>query len=1127
MTQDVFIFPMSFAQQRLWFLDQLEPNSASYNIPAALRLTGRLNVAALKQTLDEIVARHELLRTTFATRNDEPMQVIASPAAFALLEIDLQTLSAEKQEAEVQRLTNEEAQRPFDLRHGPLLRVTLLRLSDEAHVLLATMHHIISDGWSIGVFANEIATLYEAFMQGKPSPLPELPIQYVDFALWQREWLSGETLEQQLTYWREQLAEAPPLLELPTDRGRPAVQTDDGGREEFTLNAELVKPLNTLTMQASSTLFMTLSAAFAILLARYSGQSNIVFGTPIANRNRREIEGLIGFFVNTLALHFDLSDNPTFLELLAQVRERALSAFAHQDLPFEKLVEELQPERNLAHSPIFQVMFAYQNVPSEELVLPDLTITFLESETVTAKFDMNLSIGEEEGQLFGSWEYNSDLFDASTIRRMITNFETLLASIVANPEQRVNQLPLLTAQERHQLLVEWNQTDVELPKEQGFHQLFESQVRQTPDAVAAIFEDQSLTYQQLNARANQWANVLIKQGVQADSIVGVLAYRGLDFLTAVLAIFKAGGAYLPLDPFHPAKRVQQVLEQSQAGLVLVAREFEVVLNEASPQKTTEVVTTGTLRVLLIEELEEDAGGESEENVPTRCTPDDLAYVIFTSGSTGTPKGAMVEQKGMLNHLYAKVEDLKLTDADTVAQNASQCFDISVWQFLAALLVGGKVVIFNEEAARDPVQLLQLTEAHQITILEVVPSLMRMMLDVPPTVRPDLSHLRWLVPTGEALPPTLCREWFAAYPTIPMINAYGPTECSDDVTHYAIYEAPGEEVINMPIGRPIANMRIYILDGELQPVPIGVEGELYVGGIGVGRGYLNDPGRTADAFMTDPFALSGEAPRLLGRIERRHPQTRSGHARLYKTGDKARYLPDGNIEFRGRVDFQVKIRGFRIELGEIEVALNEHEAVREVVVIAREDNRGDKRLVAYWVPVSQADDASPEPAEGASVSATDLRRYLFDRLPDYMVASAFVQLEAMPLTSNGKINRRALPAPDMSQMSADEIVAPQTVTQQELLSIWATLLEVEPTQLGINNNFFELGGHSLLATQLISRVRQTFKVELPLRTLFERPTIADFADAIEDAQVNQKAIEPEPTIGRRSRTRYQAKASELS
>ena len=606
--------PLSFAQQRLWFLNELEGPSATYNMPGGVRMIGKLNIAAFEAALTEIVRRHEVLRTSFPLVNGQVEQQIHPPQPIKLPIVE----AFKPSEAEIERLASEEAQRPFDLAKGPLLRLTLLRLSEEEHVLLVTMHHIVSDGWSISIFIQELATLYKAQVPVTPHMtgtlagtlpelpvthhmtgtlagiLPELPIQYADFAAWQRNWLKGEVLERQLNYWREQLADAPPLLELPTDRARPAVQTFRGGREYFLMSTELSQKLKELTIQSDGTLFMTLIAAFATLLARYSGQSNIVIGSPIANRHHHETESLIGFFVNTLALHIDLSENPTFLQLLAQVRQRAFGAYAHQDLPFEKLLEELQPERNLAHSPIFQVMFVLQNVPSEELELPGLTLSSLGGDTVSAKFDMNLSIGEEEGELLGSWEYNSDLFDASTIQRMITHFETLLTGIVANPQQRVNQLPLLTDEERHQLLVEWNQTDVELLKNLCFHDLFEAQVRQTPESVAAIFEGKSLTYRQLNARANQWANQLVKQGVGPDTIVALLAYRGLDFLTAVLAIFKAGGAYLPLDPFHPAKRIHQVLEQSQAPLVLAEREFEPVLSEAlSPPLTSSNSREGT------------------------------------------------------------------------------------------------------------------------------------------------------------------------------------------------------------------------------------------------------------------------------------------------------------------------------------------------------------------------------------------------------------------------------------------------------------------------------------------------------------------------------------------------------
>jgi amino acid adenylation domain-containing protein len=1046
---------LSFSQQRLWFLNQLEPDSP-FNISIAIQLNGHLNVDALAQTLSEIVDRHQALRTTFASVDGNLIQVIAEGKSVKLTAIDLRLLASSDRETEVQRILRIEPQQPFNLAADLMLRATLLQLNDEEYILLLVMHHIAADGWSVGILFRELASFYESFAVATSLTLPELPIQYADFADWQRQWLNGEVMESQLNYWRQQLADAPRFLTLTTDRPRPSIQTFEGGTKYFQLNRELTQQLKQLSQQSGSTLFMVLLAAFATLLSRYSGQDDVVIGSPIANRNRSEVESLIGCFINTLALRTQLQGNPTFLELIERVKEMTLGAYDHQEFPLEKLVEELQPERSLSHALLFQVMFVLQNAPMRKLELPGLTLNLLELEDLTAQNDLFLSMAETEAGLTAELGYNSDLFDRTTIERLAINFQILLESIVANPHLRVAQLSILGAIEQKQLMVDWNSTKAAYPLEQSFPQLFEQQVESTPDAIAVVFADKQLTYQQLNARANRWARHLVELGVGAETIVALMCDRNLDFLTAMLAVFKAGGAYLPLNPEHPAERVQQVLLQSQVPLLLVEQKWESMISpiveglETKPQ------------LLCLEDLDRVEG--ATENLPICCTPNNLAYVIYTSGSTGTPKGAMLEHRGMLNHLYAKISDLELTEKDIVAQTASQTFDISIWQFLVALLVGGKVEIVPTEIATDPAQLVSLVERQEISILEIVPSLLRMMLpqieDGVTTI--ELPCLRWLLLTGEVLSPQLCRQWLEYYPSIPMLNAYGPTECSDDVTHYPIARPPAPEILNLPIGRPISNTQLYILDHQLQPVPIGVAGELYVGGVGVGRGYLNAPELTQQAFVPSPLA-------------------RSADERLYKTGDKARYLPDGNIEFLGRIDYQVKIRGFRIELGEIEAILNQHPQVREATVIAREDRPENQYLAAYAV-------VSP------GVVTSVLRDFLKQKLPDYMVPGAFVFLDAIPLTPNGKVNRNALPMPDLELKPIGDFVPPATPTQTELAKLWVEVLKI-PT-VGIHNNFFELGGHSLLATQIASRLRPLFGVELPLRRLFELPTVAGLAENID-------------------------------
>jgi amino acid adenylation domain-containing protein len=931
--------PLSFNEQRLWFLEQLDPGTATYNIPMAMRVVGRLDVAVLGQSLNEIVRRHEVLRTTFTTVEGGPVRSVAPALSLPLPVIDLRAVPPGERQREADKFAAEEAQRPFDLVRGPLLRVTLLQMDEEERIILVCVHHIISDGWSLTIFFREMAELYQAFSAGRKSPLPELSIQYADFASWQRQWLRGQVLEELLAYWKRQLGGELPVVDMPTDRPRPPLQSFRGVAHSFMLPAALADDLKALSQREGATLFMTLLAAFQVLLYRYTGQEDILVGTDVANRTRPETEELIGFFVNQLVLRTDLSGRPSFKELLGRVREMTLETYAHQDLPFDHLVEALQPERDLSRTPIYQIVFAFQNISAAETKLEGVTFSPLKIHSGTSKFDLVLSMYDSPQGLGGTLEYNTDLYDADTIAALITHYQNLLGSIIAAPGRSIAELPLLAPEERRRILVGWNETGAQFPTRRLFHQLFEEQAARTPTSVAAVYRDGRLTYEELNRRGNRIAASLAERGVGAGVVVALLAERGLDLLAAILSVYKAGGAYLPLDPHHPPQRLAQVLEQSRVGLVLAAAEFVPALTralEGRPKRERPAILT-------IESL--SGPGQSENDLPARSTPQDLAYVIYTSGSTGTPKGAMVEQRGMLNHLFAKIQDLQLTGDDVVAQTASQCFDISVWQFLAALLVGATVHIFDDDVAHDPLRLLEEVEDKKVTILETVPSMLRMMLEVAPPRergRAALGRLRWLVPTGEALAPELCRQWLSKHPHVPLLNAYGPTECSDDVTHYAIHRPPPEDVLRMPIGRPVANLRLYVLDSLMQPVPRGVTGEIYVGGAGVGRGYLNDAARTAGVFVPNPFAPEpGE--------------------RCYRTGDVGRYLPGGDIEFLGRTDNQVKLHGNRIELGEIEAVLSQHPAVREAVVVVREDEPGDARLAAYIVRESGAGEASSREA----------------------------------------------------------------------------------------------------------------------------------------------------------------------
>src|SRR5579884_283942 len=1055
--------PLSFAQQRLWFLQRLEPESSAYNEPIAVYMRGKLNVEALTQTAREITRRHEILRSTFPMIDGQAVQVIDPTfhLNLTLPFIDLRGIPAAEREAAVQRKVKEELERPFHLEREMPWRTVLLQLDEQEHVSLTIMHHIITDGWSAEVFVKEIGVLYSSFAAGQTPPLPELKLQHADYARWQRRELESGRLDRQLAYWKRQLSGDLPILELPADHPRPAVSTYRGKRLPLRLPLSLSQELSALSRQEGVTLFMTLLAAFQVLLYRYSGQEDLLIGTPIAGRTRPEFEGLLGCFVNTLVLRTSLAGHPSFRALLKRVRQVTLGAYDSQDLPFEKLVEDLQPERSLSHNPLFQVMFILQNMPLADQELARLTISQVALENNTAKFDLSLCLQETPEGLTGFIEYSTDLFEASTIERMAGHFQRVLEMIVANPEQKITAFPLLSESELEQQLNEWNATEKAYPIAQCFPALFEAQVERTPNAIAVVCQQEALTYRQLNRCANGLAHELRALGVGPDTLVGLLAERGIDLLTAILAVFKAGGAYLPLDPHHPPARMRHIIEHSHTALVLTSQSFVAQINAT----VTELAERP--QILTLEDML-DRHWQGMENLQPVAEPHHLAYVIYTSGSTGTPKGVMIEQRGMLNHLFAKIDALQLTDADYVAQTASQCFDISVWQMLAALLVGGQVHILPDEIAHDPARLLSEVESWQISILETVPSLLRAMLDAPEadaTGKPALSSLRWLIPTGEALPVDLCHRWLERYPHCPLMNAYGPTECSDDVTHHAISRPPAETERTIPIGRAIPNMRTYVLDAMLQPVPVGVSGELYVGGAGVGRGYLGEAARTAEAFIPDPFS------------------NESG-ARLYKTGDLVRYRSDGTLEFLGRIDHQVKLRGYRIELGEIEAVLSRHVAIRECAVLVREDTPGNQRLIAYIVP-----------QPGQNLQSDELSGYMKDILPEYMVPSAFVMMHALPLTANGKLDRKALPAPDqVDALSQAAFVAPRTPTEEELAKIWRDVLEVE--RIGIHDNFFEAGGHSLLITQVVARIRDAFEVELPLRVLFKTPTIAGVAEAIE-------------------------------
>ncbi|HEY8099335.1 MAG TPA: amino acid adenylation domain-containing protein [Burkholderiaceae bacterium] len=1063
----VGLLPLSFAQQRLWFLDQFEPGSTLYNIPIAVRLTGTLDMAAFTRSLDEIVRRHEPLRTTFTMMEDNPVQVIAPSTALPLDVVDLRDMLPTEREARMLWLVQHEAQVPFDLSTGPLIRAGLIRLDDADQVVLLTIHHIVADGWSMGVLVQEMAMLYAAFANNQASPLPALAIQYADFAHWQRQWLRRALLDKQLTYWKAQLADAPALLTLPIDRPRPAMPSYRGAMVRFTISQDTTAGLIALGQRYDATLFMTLAAAFTVLLSRYAGQDDICIGTPIANRSRAELESLIGFFVNTLVLRTKIDGHEFFSDLLQRVRQTALAAFAHQDVPFEQLVEVLQPERQSSHAPLFQVMLVLQNVPMEALVLPGLTMQPVTVDSTTAKFDLTLDMEERNGQLHGKFEYSADLFDAATIERMAGHFNHVLETIVQQPMQTVATLPLLNNVERHLLLTEFNRSEHDFPLHSTYATLFSEQVARTPESIAAVCEDQRFTYRELDERSARIAHALIAAGAQPNTLVGVMGERNLCFLTMMIAVFKAGAAYVPLDIAHPAQRLRDILQRGRISLILASESSLPLLDQ---------VVSGVdhhPHALVAERL------WTQGAVPVLSpmgSPDDLAYVIFTSGSTGHPKGAMVEQKGMLNNLFGKVPALGLGASDRVAQTASPAFDISVWQFLAAPLLGGTVHIMPNAVAHDPQRLLAALATQQVTVLQVVPSMMRLLVAADIATEHASLSLRWVLSIGEALPPGLAQAWFKRFPDIPLINIYGPAECADNVAFYPLCSSAEVQdlltLASVPIGRPTANMQLFILDAHRQLVPQGVAGEICIAGVGVGRGYLNDPETTAKAFVDNPF-LPGE--------------------RFYLTGDIGRYRTDGNIDYLGRRDHQIKIRGQRIELGEIEVQLQRLADVRDAAVIARQDPRGDMQVVAFWV--AQAENGA---------HADTLRRELSAILPQAMVPAHFMLLDRLPVNANGKVDRKALAAYTWAENNS-AIEAPLTDTEQQLATIWSSLLDCE--HIGRDSHFFHLGGHSLLATQAVSKIRRVSGIDLPLRTIFEAPILRDLAARIEEGATRCRVSEP--------------------
>ena len=1031
--------PLSFAQERLWFIDKLNPESPTYNIFLGARTKGALKVATLRQCFAETIRRHEVLRATFTNVAGHPVQVVTHAASPAFSYIDLSDLSVAEFEAQARRLALQEARRPMDLTRGPLLRVTLLGRGTHDHILLLTMHHIISDAWSIGILAAEVSRLYTSYSTGVPSPLPELRIQYSDYAAWQRSTLQGEVLESQLEYWRGQLAGAPPLLALPTDRPRPAVQRFRGVSKSFFVPAALADQLKQLSQQHKVTLFTTLTAAWQTLLHLYSGQDDVSIGAPLSNRNRSELEGMIGFFVNTLVLRTDLSGDPTFTELLKRVRETVVGAQAHQDVPFEKLVEVLQPERDLSHTPFFQAAFSLDNTPDNAEAVPALTFVPFDIDTRNARFDLQLTISEISTGLAGSLEYNSDLFESPTIDRLMGHFQTLLAAIVADPGCRISELPLLTDEER-QCLLEWNETQREFASHRCVHELFEAQVSRTPDAVALVSEDVQLSYYELNRRANQLAHYLRQAGVGPEVKVAVAMRRSPDLIVAMLGILKAGGAFVPIDSSHPVERLSFLLEDAGVPFILTAGNL------------LENVLTFFAQKIYLDAESETISRQPDHNPVPLTVSDNLAYAIYTSGSTGQPKAALLNHRGLCNMAPAMARAFGVTQNSRVLQFSSASFDASVSDIFVTLTAGATLVFPTEESLLPGPSFLARMREQAITEVLLPPSVLS---GLPPG---EVSPLKTVIAGGEECPAELVARWGKERR---FLNAYGPTES----TVCATVAECREDGHRPAIGRPIDNTRVYLLNRRLQPVPVGVPGQLYLDSAGLARGYQGRPELTAESFIPHPFAA---AP----------------GARLYKTGDLARYLPDGNIDFLRRLDRQVKVRGYRIEPAEIEAVLLTHKTVGEAVVVAREDSAREKRLVAYVVPRA-----------GEHCDVLELWPFLRGKLPAFMLPSDLVTLPALPLTPNGKLDRRALPAPQ--ETGDDHAGSPRSELEEQLAKIWAEVLGVE--KVGIHDDFFELRGHSLSLIEVAFRVQETLGCELPLQIFFLAPTIAELAKEIETAR----------------------------
>lgn len=1070
------MFPPSFGQQRLWFLDQLEPKTPAYNLLRVIRMQGPLNVAALSRTLQMIVERHASLRTVFVSEAGEPTQLVQEHVDVVVAQTDLLGMSISSEDQEIARIAGEEAQTSFDLNTGPLFRVRLLRLQTNVHILILVIHHIITDGWSMSIFFREIAAIYRHLVDGEPLDLPDLKIQYPDFAQWQRTVMTGGILDRELDYWRNKLSESPRVLGLPTDRSRPAIQTHRGASQSWFIDQNLTDALKILSQRESSSLYMILLAAFYILLWRYTSAEDILVGTPIAARNEVELEDLIGLFVNTIIVRGELSGNPTFLAFFRRIITTCFEAYEHQHAPFEKIVEELETDRSLSYAPLVQVMFVLQNAPKQIIQLSHLELEELIFESGLAKFDLTLDITEAEG-LHCTFEYSTDLFDASTINRMMRNFDTLLRSIVLDPESRLSGLEMLHPAEKRIVSVEWNSTQFPFRQEATIHGLFEEQVSRTPRAIALVENTEQITFRELNERANRLGHALLSMRLVPDAPVAVLVERSIDMVAAMLGVLKAGRPYVPLDPSYPKERLAFMIQDSGASVVVTHRGLNALLSDG-------------IAVLRLDGLERITEHDSSAN-PATGARNETAYLIYTSGSTGRPKGVEGTHRATVNRFEWMWRNYPFQHGEVACQKTSIGFVDSIWEIFGPLLVGTALVVIPD-AFLEPEGLAGALAKHRITRIVLVPSLLRLLLEEVSDLQSKLPDLTLWISSGEALPLDLARRFREALPQVKLLNLYGSSEVAADVTCEEVRDL--EQVSSVPIGRPIANVQVYLLDQDLRPVPIGARGEIYVGGECLARGYYRRPELTAERFIANPF-------------------TGDRSARLYRTGDFGRFKADGILEYLGRVDNQVKVRGIRIELSEIESILMEHPFVKEAVVAVAERDSGSALLVGHVVP------------SGAIIpGTTELRQYLKSRVPDYMIPSVFVVLTALPLLPNGKVNRAALPPVQPDQIGTQSaFVGPRNENEETLASMWRDLLGID--RIGVDRSFFEMGGHSLLGMQLLARIRRTFGVDLPVRRLFEEPTIAGLAVELEKSKASGTPTQPR-IIPRRSAVSASAISTDL-